>query len=118
MRLDDPALEPIVAKAIIDSITPENREALISNAVKELLNRASGSGYNQPTNIQRLFNDAVSTAAKKMADQYLTEDPDFQAKLKGLFVDVSEKLFSTETRDELVTSLSDRIVAGLTRDRY
>jgi hypothetical protein len=79
MKLDDPALEPIVAKAIIDSITPEAREALIANAVKDLLNRPSGSGYNQPTNIQALFNAAVRQAAEKIAQEHLAEDPTFKA---------------------------------------
>ena len=122
VRLDTDAMQALVAKAIFDGMTEEKRSELITSAIKSLLDTPKGTDRNyygeRKSPIQTAFDRAVEQVAMKHAQDFLTNDPDFNGRLKSLFADVANNLFSEGARDGLIESLSGLIRSALTKDRY
>lgn len=121
LNLNDDALQALVSKAIVDTLTPEMRVNLITSAVKDTLQKAeSSNGYNSDRRspLQRAFDNACRVEAERFAREQLEKDPVFQEQLQGLFKDVAAKLFDEQNRDELVSAMADNIRKALTKDRY
>lgn len=117
-------LEPLVAKAILDTLTPEARENILAVAVKELITttetRPSPSGYGteKVTPLQVSFNQAVRNQMTVMVREYMAADEDLRARLRQLFVDAVEKAFSDDNRGALVDKIADHIGRAMTGERY
>lgn len=121
LRVDDAAMKSLVAKSIVDSLTPEMREKLIADSVVATLTRPPDDGNRygpKRSPLQQAFDSAVCHEAMRYANQLLSEDAAFKAHLQSLFADVAAKLFAGETRDELVNAIADTIRSALTKDRY
>lgn len=117
LRVDDDAMKSLVAKSIVDSLTPEMREKLIKDAITNTL-QAGSDGYSKKSPLQQAFNVAVEQEARKYAAHVIAEDAEFQGQIKSLFSDVAGKLFAVETRENLVNNIADTITRALTKDRY
>lgn len=72
VNLGDAQLGPIVAKAILDTMSPETREKLIVEAIKDILSKRRTDSYNSPTVIQAAFEGASWEVAQTIAKQILT----------------------------------------------
>ena len=59
VRLDDDAMKQIIQKSILESLTPERREAIIGQAVTNLLKTDTGNSYDRRSQLQRIFDDAA-----------------------------------------------------------
>ena len=121
LNLNDDALQALVSKAIVDTLTPEMRENLITSAVKDTLQKVESSGgYNSDRRspLQRAFDSACRAEAERFAREQLENDPVFQEQLQGLFKDAAAKLFAAENRESLVSAMADTIRIALTKDRY
>lgn len=120
LRVDDSAMKSLVAKSIVDSLTPEMREKLIADAVTACLTApADGSSYGRKRSpLQQAFDSAVDDAARKYATEIISEDTAFKEQLRNLFEDVSRKIFENEAREQMVSGVADTIVRALTKDRY
>lgn len=121
ITVDAEAMQSLVAKAIIDSMTPEKRNELIENAIKTVLAtpRKQNSWDPDRSPLQLAFNEAVRICTDKMARDIIAEDVTFQAKLKELFADVAAQLFERD-RDDLVDKIADAFASSLKKiaDRY
>lgn len=121
MNLNDENLKSIVAKAIIDSITPESREKLIQDSITSILtSEETTSAYGRTKSkspLQKAFDESVITYAQKYANEILENDQDFKSKIEILFQEVSKKLFEDQ-REELVDGIVRMIRNALTKDRY
>ena len=113
-------MEALVAKAIIDGLTPEQRTEMITTAIKQVLAKPvnQNSWGDKRSELQLAFDRAVTTVANNIATDMIKNDEAFKAQIKSLFVDVSEKLFSSERRDEMASNIAGVIEKALTRDRY
>jgi hypothetical protein len=119
LRVDDAAMKALVAKSIVDSLTPETREKLITEAVRMTLATPEGSGYGSKRSpLQQAFDWAVAEQARKYANEVIAEDTNFKEQLRKLFEDVSRKIFENEQREQMVTNIANVIVGALTKDRY
>lgn len=112
LRVDDEAMKALIAKSIIDNLTPEYQEKLLSNAVTYLLTK-NPDGYSRRAPIQQAFDDAVVRVSEQYARDLLANDEAFQAKIKQLFADVSEKLFLADKREELISNICSLITHAL-----
>ena len=117
MNLDDATMKAAVAKAVIDTLTPEKREELLTNAVQHILSAKESSNYNSPTLIQGAFNSAVAAVARETAMEQITKDPEVKAKIEGLIKDAWAKV-TGEEYSSVVEKVADAIRKGLTGDRY
>lgn len=113
-------MELLVAKAVIDSLTDEQRAAFIQSAIQKVLAKPrDGRGYgDQRSEFQIAFDNAVTVAANKAASAMLEDDESFQAQVRSLFADAAKKLFEEKRRDVLVTEIANLIQRGLTKDSY
>lgn len=118
IKLNDEQLRTIIAKAVLDSLTPERREALISTAVKNLLDKPISGRYDQKSNLQTAFDDATREVARKLATEMVSSDPIIKEKIKALFVDAWTKFTNDENYSKLVEKVSHALEKGLTGDRY
>ena len=123
VKIDQDAMQALVAKAVFDGMTPDKREALLTGAIKSLMETPRGNDRNyfgeKTSPLQTAFNRAVETVAMQHAVEFLSNDADFQTRLKSLFADVANSLFAEgDARSELVRSISLLIRTALTKDRY
>lgn len=83
--IDTEAVEAMVVKSLVDSISPEQREKVITDAIANLLEKKSGSRYGSSTSI---FEDAMNTAISQVARQLFVDEvknsPEVQARMKEL----------------------------------
>lgn len=122
VNLNDEQLNTIVAKAVLDAITPEKREELIGNAVKHLLagNPDGASSYgDQRSRLQRAFDAAVGEVAMKVAREHV-ETSEIQAQCKALIAEAVDRVMGAgdDAREKLVSDMAYKIRTALTGDRY
>lgn len=87
MAIELGALEPLVQKAILDSLTEEAREKLIADSITYLItppksNNWSSTPPNSP--LQDIFSQALTACAHKIATEVVTTDPRFDAAVRSL----------------------------------
>lgn len=117
LQINDDGMKAIVAKAIVDAMTPEARQNLLASAVAQAINVQTGS-YDKKSALQRAFDGAVDNECRKYAMEALEKDGEFKKQIESLFADVAKKLFEQNTRDDLVSGLAQTIARALTKDRY
>lgn len=119
INLDDTQLHAVIAKAIIDTMTPEKQAELLSTAVQGLINKKAGSSYDSPTVLQAAFNSAVADVARKVAVERVRSDPDMLAAIDKLYVDSWKRLTDGDgTYDKLVEKIASAMERAITGDRY
>lgn len=83
--IDTEAVEAMVVKALVDSITPEQREKVITDAIGNLLEKKSGQRYGAQTS---LFEDAMHTAIAQVARHIFVDEvknnPEVQDQIKAM----------------------------------
>lgn len=123
INLDPGSMQALVSKAIIDALTPEKREELLTNAIKGHLlapqdnPRGFGSRSGRSP-LQEAFDQAVWQVARDYANKHLAEDAAFRTQVEALFRDVAAKLFAEESRETLVSTIASTIREAMTKERY
>lgn len=117
INLNDADLKAVIAKAIIDQLTPERREALISEAIKQLLN-ASGDRYDHRSKLQQAFDVAVQEVARKTAQDLLTGNTVMTERIRTLMVSAFERVVSGEAGEKLVDKMANAMRQALTGERW
>lgn len=118
LKLDQTTMDGLVSKAIFDTLTPEKREELVQGAIKSLLARPVGSGFNQMTELERLFASAAQTAATKIVSQKLESDEGFEAGVKQVFDNAWKAAFTGEAGQKFSERLGEAMRRLITGDRY
>ena len=119
VRLNDDTMKDIIAKAVIDTLTPEKREELISAAIKALLTPSTSTGIygNQPKSpLQDAFDTAVRSVANEVAREQIMANTELRAKIKDMIGEAWLKLVANESG--IVEKLASALERGLTGDRY
>lgn len=117
VRIDDSAMQLLVQKAVLDSLTPEKREALITEAIKQLLTRTNDR-YDSRSSLQKAFDQAVFVVAGEIAREELGKDAAIRATIKKLMTDAFERMSTGEAYETLVEKVRDAMVSALSKDRY
>lgn len=117
VKLSDDNMKDIIAKAVLDTLTPESRENLIASAIKGLLATPTG-GYDKKTPIQSAFDSAVREVAQQIAREQIIGDAKAKATITSLIAAAWEKLVVPENYSKLVDNVASSIERGLTGDRY
>lgn len=77
------AMKSIVAKAIMEGITQDQRDVLIEQAITHLIKPGPTSyGRTEPSPLQHAFNEAIERACNRVVDEIITERPEFNAKVR------------------------------------
>ncbi len=122
IKIEGGAMESLVAKAVIDAMTPEAQQELITNAVKSLLMQDIPANpndrYSQAkiSRVQSMFNTAAQQVAEKIIRDELANSEEFKVQIKMLFGEIAEKLFNNqETRKTLIDKIADAVSQNITR---
>jgi uncharacterized membrane-anchored protein YjiN (DUF445 family) len=71
-------LEPLVQKALLDSLTEDARTKLLEDALKYLITPDPNHYSRKPISpLQEVFQQAVRTVAKQVAEEVVGSDPRF-----------------------------------------
>lgn len=122
IKIEGGAMESLVAKAVIDAMTPEAQQELITNAVKSLLMQDIPANPNDRysqvkiSRVQSMFNTAAQQVAEKIIRDELANSEEFKVQIKMLFGEIAEKLFNNqETRKTLIDKIADAVGQNITR---
>lgn len=117
VQLDPKMVSELAAAAIMTTLSAEQRNILISNAIQYLLTPA-GTGYNkQSSPIESAFNEALRRHAVIVAEQMLEGDDVIKGKLQQLISEAVHKLF-TDNRDATIGRVVQSITEGLCGKGY
>lgn len=137
LDINDEAMMAVISKAVLQSITKERQEELLTKAVTSLLQapREAGSryGHRNKTVLQECFDDAAREVARKKCVEHLNK-PDQLDKIERLVSDAAQKALGLHVRAEcddpdgkegessvrskLVEEMADGMRKGLFGDRY
>jgi hypothetical protein len=109
IELKDDQLAAVVATSILTSLSEEQRSKLITDAIQNLLNKPSHSGYNAPSHLQIIFNDAVRRVAEKLLESQLAGDSDFATKVRAVATEALDRVFAPDQRDKMVERVAGAI---------
>lgn len=122
IKIEGGAMESLVAKAVIDAMTPEAQQELITNAVKSLLMQDIPANPNDRysqvkiSRVQSMFNTAAQQVAEKIIRDELANSEEFKVQIKMLFGEIADKLFNNqETRKTLIDKIADAVSQNITR---
>lgn len=90
IKIPADALNGLVARAIFDSIGPEQRDALITSAITKLIEpRKDSYGRTEASPLQEAFERAIGVATNRVVNEVLESDEQLKSKLREV---VSDKL--------------------------
>ena len=118
INISDVQMQAIIAKSIMDNITPENRDEIMRSALAEIMTPQKDP-YNRSKNspLQQAFVNAAENVANKIAREKLEEDEAFKKEIENLFNEVSKRLFADEVREVLIDKICSAVKDGLS-ERY
>lgn len=118
LKLDTDQMQVLVSKAILDSLTPDSREALLANAIRSLLDPKANK-YGEKSVIQGEFEQAAARVARSTIEDMMRVDTSFTTKIRSLFADaVAKALDQPDKREALVEKLAGAIGRTITGERY
>lgn len=119
VNLSDDNMKDIIAKAVLDTLTPESRETMIQEAIKSLLVTPPSTTYGRAkAPLQEAFDSAVQQVAVKIAEEQLRENTEVQAIITKLIADAWTQLVLPERYSALVGKIVQAIESGLTAGKY
>ena len=118
VKLNDENMKDIIAKAVLDSMTPESRSEMIQSAIKSLLVTPTGNSYNKKSPLQDAFDDAVREVARQTAREQIVGSSEIATAITAMISEAWTKLMTDENRTKLVDRLVSALEKGLTGDRY
>jgi hypothetical protein len=120
IELKDEQVKAVVAGAIMNLFTDDQREALMKSAIVHLMTpRRTGNYGPEVTPLSRIFNDSVESAARKWFYDRLTceEDTEEKLKLHGALTEVVMKVLSDENRSAFVDAMADGMAEAFRKMR-
>jgi hypothetical protein len=116
LPINDEQLRALISGAILSAISAEQRDAMLTEAIKHLMTPAQDGYYGtRITPIQRAFNDAATGVARKLFTELVEGDAAFQERLKGMLAEVTERLF-TANREKVIAAMVTAVQRGMERE--
>lgn len=118
VNISDDVLQQIVAKAIVEAMTPEKRDELIKAALVTLIQpQKDRYGSSTKSQLQEVFEVEVRKVTHEVIRAALETDTGIRAQIDGVFRDALAKAFG-EGREKMVGKIADQITEGLKLDRF
>lgn len=120
--IKDEMMRGAVAKALLDSVTPETRDQLMISAISNLMEpqkNKRGYGDDEPSILQSAYNTAAYQIANQTAREWLEKDENFRAKIRDLLAKVTERFFaSPEALDDLAEKMASAMTEAFRKTNY
>lgn len=116
LSLNEDEMRPFIVKAIMDGISAESRDHIITQAVAGLMERANNSQYStdKRTVLQVAFADAIREVARKAVSEYITETPAVYDRIRSQIADLMAAmpvLDEADIRDAVIQTLVEKLYA-------
>ena len=103
-------LEALVAQAMMEKMSQEARDELISKALTSLM-RERGGGYGRQTSpLGDAFATAVDTVARQMVLEQVKNNPEIRERIQVIIGKVTEQIMVSDALPELVTTVLKRVI--------
>jgi pyruvoyl-dependent arginine decarboxylase (PvlArgDC) len=112
LDLPDDQMREIVSAAILQTVTAENRDALITSAIASLLAPNSSGFGSRQSPLQLAFNIAIEQKAKQIVKEMLDTDEQIERAVEDIIISAAKKAFSSENKDTMIDSMANAIAAG------
>lgn len=103
LRLGEEKLQELASAAVVAAMGPEEREALIASAIKQLFQKKEGRGYGHlaTSPLHEAFTRAMTRHAETIAEESITSDEELTEKIRGVVREAIEKVL-VKDREETV----------------
>ncbi len=110
--IDQATLQAATTKLLLDSMSAEDKDALLSKALATVLTPAKRTNiYASDTSpLQDAFDYAAKVAAAKQVGEYF-QTPEVQARVKVFVAEAMEKAFTDDFVQKLATKMCDGLWA-------
>ena len=107
----------MVGAAVMQSVTPENRDVLIQEAIRHLLTKDTSSFGGGRSPLQKAFDEAVYQEAKTQVAAFVGSQ--LTEAVESVVRESLVKAFDGERKTKLVENIADAIVKAFrVEDRY
>ncbi len=112
--IDPATLQAATTKLLLDSMSAEDKDALLSKALSSVLTPVRSNGFysNDKSPLQDAFDHSAKVAAAKQISEYFAS-PEVQARVRVFVTEAIEKAFT----GDFVQKLADKMVNGLWSER-
>jgi len=117
--MNEEQMTALVSKAIFDGLTQEAKDQMLQKALRHLMTKEEKSyGYGpKRTPLEEAFQSAAFTVTRQIAEDRLSNDPEFKANIESMFADLGKMLFGEKMRAKLIETMADAVLSGLRVDR-
>lgn len=114
MQIDDTTLKTIVAKAIFDGITPEQRQELLSKAIQSLLIPVKPSYGSSPATspLQDIFDNEVRNIARDLIREEFKTNEATKTLIGGI---VAKTIVALSADENVASEMASAIGAALSK---
>ena len=114
LNLTDDQLQEMAAASIAAAIGPEQRETLVTEALKALFEKRAEHRYGeQPSSpIHDAFIRAMVKEAEKVAEELIQADEEIVAKVRSIMTEAIEKALVVD-REKVVSALAQSITNAM-----
>jgi hypothetical protein len=119
-RIDIPQEQwgAMIGAAVMASITNDNRDKLIRDAVTALLTPSGSSWDNKKSPLQIAFEQAVNAQARLIVDAELNGNQEIQSRVRAILAEALDKALTGDNREKLVNRMAEALIEGFNIDRY
>lgn len=121
IKIDSEAMQSIVAKAVLEGIDANQREALLEQAVRYLITPPKGDRYgygvSPATPLQTAFDNAVQASIHRTAVELVQGDEALQQRLKTLVTNAIADIMTEERYDDLAEAVRKSLGSTLSEFR-
>lgn len=113
-------LKTAVAESLLLSMSGDQKESLIKQAIIYLLTPGKGYGSDKATPIEDAFKNAISGVAHQIAREMLADAPEVKEKISAVLADSFTYALETQ-REATVEKIGNSIVEAMEcrhKDRY
>jgi hypothetical protein len=116
LNLDNATMQALVAKAILEQVGPEKRDAIMGEALKFLLAPPPKTGgYYAPdpkSPLQQAFERAAETCALRIMHEEF-DKPEYAEKVRVVVHEAMERAFQGEAREKMIARMMSALVASI-----
>lgn len=118
--LSDEQMRNIAGEAILKAIDSQTRDALVAQALKDLVTRSPATRYGDGKSpLEEAFSSAVRMVAQRIAEEELAKDDKIATEVRSLLADAWAKMqASNGMREALVKKMADGIETAFIPSRY
>lgn len=117
LKVTEEQMHQLISVALLQTLTPEKRDELITGAIQALLAKNVGSAYDKRSELQRLFEQECTNVARLIIREHIESDPSAMANVRSVAIEAFEKTFTGENRAAVVDRAADAISGAMFQDR-